>query len=187
MAVRLTVVIVQAAQRDHRMSDLEEQVLTLVMLENNLDAVFVGPLEQMDSEGTDALCLSKIPAGSVVVSWLDLGSANDHLGRLGLPWRLAEHVGPSAMRYRRLDLTITAQQLVQELQQILKLSSIKTMQISLASPSSPKSLQSPVKAMPKTVSANAQVNIQPERKAVDEKAQRDELDKLVDDLEAMDL
>lgn len=187
MAVRLTVVIVQAAQRDHRMSDLEEQVLTLVMLENNLDAVFVGALEQMDAEGTDALCLSKIPAGSVVVSWMDLNSANEHVARLGLPWRLAEHAGPATMRFRRLDLASSPQKMVEELQQILKLSNIKTMQISLTPPSIARAAAP--SAPPATIpTAHAQVNIQPEKKAsFDHQSPRDDLDKLVDDLEAMDL
>ncbi len=191
MAVRLTVVIVQAAQRDHRMSDLEEQVLTLVMLENNLDAVFVGSLEQMDKDGTDALCLSKVPAGSVIVSWLDLDSANQCIARLGLPWRLAEQAGPSTMRFRKLELSQTAQQVVSELLQTLKLANLKTMQISLAPP--PVAKSNPVQIQTGSVqaqspTANAGINIQPEKRdTTDRLSPRDALDQLVDDLEAMDL
>lgn len=123
----------QSAERDGRMSNYEEQLLTRVMLENNLDAVFVGPLEQMAVDGTDALCLSKIPANSIVLGWLPPEAVALYLERLGLPWNVREkQSGKSpAVRYFQIRTDQPIDELMSSLLQILRNISIKTLQIAM--------------------------------------------------------
>lgn len=212
LAVRITIVIAQAAKQHGRTSDFEEQLLTRVMFENNLDAVLVGPLEQMEVEGTDALCLSKIPAGSVVLGWLPIAEAETHIARLSLPWTLEVQAGQNPtqrVRYRQLSLDQTVDQVLQHLVQILKVSNTKTLQISLpttkrksasAEPSHPhpngqrseaeipKLNQLPTVAIDYAATLNAanQSAIVP-RLERSTPLEKDDLDRLVDDLESLDL
>lgn len=197
MAVRITVVVAQAAERHGRMTDYEEQLLTRVMLENSLDAVFVGPLEHMTADGTDALCLSKIPASSVVFGWLPPEAASEHFLRLSLPWaRQATPDTPrSTIQYRQIKIEQPIDELMNNLSQLLKNASIKTMQINI--PISMRSTKPfevvPKQAIPEAAATQEIVSrtVEPIRPYVrsdrPSEAQRDELDQLVDDLEAMDL
>lgn len=200
MAIRITVVVIQAAQRDGRMSDYEEQLLTRVMLENSLDAVFVGPLEQMTPDGTDALCLSKIPANSVVLSWLPPGDAVAHVERLGLPWGIqqTQPADRPMVQYRQIRTDQPIDELMNRLLQILRNVSIKTLQIALPGSGVRGSKPAPNAAAQPRDSGNIAERqpsgpriVEPMRpftqttRSAD--SQRDELDQLVDDLESLDL
>ncbi len=134
----MTVVIIQSAQRDGRVTDLEEQVLTRVMFENNMDAVLVGPVEHMESDGTDALCLSKVPSGTVLLGWLSNADAADHFQRLGMPWRIDGQGKATQLRYRQLTLNESCDNVFAELSNTLKNISVRTLQIAVpTSPSKP--------------------------------------------------
>jgi hypothetical protein len=200
LAIRITVVVIQAAHRDGRMSDYEEQLLTRVMLENSLDAVFVGPLEQMTPDGTDALCLSKIPANSVVLGWLPLGDAAAHFERLGLPWCIQQSQPTERLevQYRQIRTEQPIDELMSRLLQILKNVSIKTLQIALPGSASRAAKPAPIVSAQPRNSGNSTErqpagprSTQPMRaftqmvKSAD--SERDELDQLVDDLESLDL
>jgi hypothetical protein len=193
------------------MSDFEEQLLTRVMLENSLDAVFVGPLESMTVDGTDALCLSKVPESSIVLGWLASEDAEFHFERLQLPWatRFAQR-GDNPVRtvqYRQIKMEQSIDDLMNSLLQVLKNANVKTLQISLSppliralkpvpiAPASPTSVNSRDKLAPnespkfpvKLDDTTGALPMRPFENGVRSDADRDELDQLVDDLESLDL
>jgi hypothetical protein len=212
LAVRITVVVVQAGRREGRMSDFEEQLLTRIMLENSLDAVFVGPLESMTADGTDALCLSKVPESSIVLGWLASEEAEFHFERLQLPWahRFAQRGenGVRTIQYRQIKMEQSIDNLMNSLLQVLKNANVKTLQISLSpplvralkpisttpvSPSIVDSQQKPAandqpKFAGKLDRTTGSLPMRPFENGVKTaEADRDELDQLVDDLESLDL
>lgn len=192
--------VIQAARGDGRMSDYEEQLLTRVMLENSLDAVFVGPLENMTADGTDALCLSKIPANSIVLGWMPPSDAASFFSRLEMPWQIQQPVtspGPS-VRYRQIRAEQSIDELMNGLLQVLKNDNVKTLQISLPSATAQKS-KPPSGARVPPASDNPTSERQPTLAQTSQpirpflqtsnrdESPRDQLDQLVDDLEALDL
>lgn len=190
----MTVVIIQSAQRDGRVTDLEEQVLTRVMFENNMDAVLVGPVEHMESDGTDALCLSKVPSGTVLLGWLSNAVAAEHFQRLGMPWRIDGQGRATQLRYRQLTLNESSDNVFTELSNILKNISVRTLQIAIptsplksSTTNSPASAPSTHASQPLRRSESSSIEIQPKASASPASADRDALDQLVDDLEALDL
>lgn len=194
MAVRITVVIIQSAQRDGRFTDLEEQLLTRVMFENNMDAVLVGPVEHMESDGTDALCLSKIPSGTVLLGWLSNADAADRFQQLGMPWRIDGQGQATQLRYRQLTLNESSDSVFTEISNILKNISVRTMQIAVPTSPVKSSTTNSLPTAPKTTapspfqrSESSSIEIQPKASASHIPADRDDLDQLVDDLEALDL
>lgn len=194
MAVRITVVIIQSAQRDGRITDLEEQLLTRVMFENNMDAVLVGPVEHMEIDGTDALCLSKIPSGTVLLGWLSNADAADRFQQLGMPWRIDGRGQAIQLRYRQLTLGESSDSVFTEISNILKNISVRTLQIAIPT--------TPLKSLPPNIlptapkapapspaqrSESSLIEIQPKASTRHGQGDRDDLDQLVDDLEALDL
>lgn len=174
---------------------MEEQLLTRVMFENNMDAVLVGPVEHMESDGTDALCLSKIPSGTVLLGWLTNADAADRFQRLGMPWRIdGQGKGQATqLRYRQVTLNESSDSVFEELSNILKNISVRTLQIAVPtapSKSSPAPTPTPTKPYPQAnhlKSEASSIEIQPKAAFSQRPAERDDLDQLVDDLEALDL
>lgn len=211
MAVRITIVVVQAAERHGRLSDYEEQLLTQVMLENSLDAVFVGPIEQMTADGTDALCLSKIPANSIVLGWLPPNAAAALLDQLNLPWGIlqSQNFGRPTIQYRQIRSEQPIDELMSSLRQVLKNVGIKTLQIALPNSASRAIVPAAARALPAVAtserSGNGEVHkdsndgrqpteersVAPMRPFIpantSSESERDDLDQLVSDLEALDL
>ncbi len=88
MAPRLTVIISQASVRDSAIAGLEEQVIAELLMSNGMDANLVGPLETMQADSTDWLCLSGFRGSLAVVSWLPTDQVASHWARLSLPGRV---------------------------------------------------------------------------------------------------
>ncbi len=58
MAPRLAVVVSQSPTRDARTADIEESIVAELIMVGGLDATLVGPLERIEADSTDQLCLS---------------------------------------------------------------------------------------------------------------------------------
>lgn len=194
LAVRLTVVIVQGVHRASSNSDYEQEVLTRVMLEQNLDAVLVGPFEQMDPDGTDVLCLSKLPPGSVLLSWLKVPEVQEHCRRLELPWASSAEKAQPTIRFRQLALSRTVDQLIGEVLELLRDANVRPLQISM--PTQQKLGKVTENVQPETtfsairpiLTAPGEIRIEPKSTSSSARTeQRDGLDQLVDELESLDL
>lgn len=164
------------------------------MFENNMDAVLVGPVEHMESDGTDALCLSKVPSGTVLMGWLSNADAADHFQRLGLPWRIDGKGQAPQLRYRQLSINESCDSVLSELLNILKNISVRTLQIAVPTTPLKTSTTNSLPTVPQTPAPSpvrrpelSSIEIQPKASASPVPADRDDLDQLVDDLEALDL
>jgi hypothetical protein len=188
----MTVVVMQSAQRDARLTDFEHEILTHVMLENNLDAVLVAPIESMSFDDTDVLCMSKLPAGAMVLGWLSKEQFEGQLRRLGLPWTTVEHPDWGRLRYQQLLVDQPVETVLTKLRQLLQSVSTKTLQISLPTKSQVtarphQAESSPVVVSPKSSSGEPDSwTIRPLKHQA-ELAAKDNLDQLVEELESLDL
>lgn len=90
VAARLTVIVSQSALRVGSASDLEESLVAELMMTQGLDATMVGPLERIQQDDTDFLCLSSFNHNLVLVSWLPLADAQQHWQRLDLGGQVIE-------------------------------------------------------------------------------------------------
>ncbi len=214
MAARLTVVISQASIRDGRAADLEESLVTRLMLTSGMDATLVGPLEHLEPNSTDFLCLSSFGQAIALLSWLDREQVAHHWQRLGLEgevFELGEHGQPRAEGAKRVyHLPLTAgtgvETAVEQLETLLKDRNVKTVGIAVppngassasTEPDNPISSARPT-AVPqaKVPPAGAQLEKPPATAERAPSASQDsladdeewaELDRLVDDFEALDL
>lgn len=89
MAARLTVIVSQTSVRDGRSVDLEETLVAELMMTQGLDATLIGPIESIQPDSTDFLCLSTFNHNFGFVSWLDEATVGTHWQRLGLPGTVA--------------------------------------------------------------------------------------------------
>lgn len=84
MSARLTVIICQSTVRAGLAADLEETLVAELMMTPGFDATMIGPLESVEADGTDFLCLSSFNHSLVLLTWLPRGEAQQHWDRLGL-------------------------------------------------------------------------------------------------------
>ncbi len=84
LAARLTVVVTQTANRSPSITDLEETLVTELIMTPGMDATMVGPLERIQPEDTDFLCISSFNYSFVLLSWLDTEIVAAQWQRLGL-------------------------------------------------------------------------------------------------------
>lgn len=84
MPARLTVVITQSSRRDARTVDLEEEIVTRMMLSPGLDVALVASLDAIRLESTDHLCLHALPEEIALLGWLESVDAAAHWQRLNL-------------------------------------------------------------------------------------------------------
>lgn len=70
MAPRLAVVVSQAPMRDARTADIEESIVAELIMVGGLDATLVGPLERIQPDSTDRLCLSGFTQDLALLSWM---------------------------------------------------------------------------------------------------------------------
>lgn len=226
MAARLTVVVSQTASRDPAATDLEETLVAELMMRAGLDATMVGPLEHIQPDDTDFLCISSFNYSFVVVSWLPSEAIEEQWERLGLSGSVqpiplggenGQSVGQSAVKDSEvtansgkkifhLQLTREAKldAMINRLAELLDSRQVKTVGIDLAASGdiiraqpvkvvrSPQSVDS--KEQAETVPAAVEkpsVDVQASSKPVGQLEEDDEqwqhLDKLVDDLDELDL
>jgi len=84
MAPRLSIVISQAPSHDAAIADIEQSIVTALMFEPGMDPMLIGHIESIQMGTTDHLCLEGIRGDFVLLGWLPIQSAYDHLARLGL-------------------------------------------------------------------------------------------------------
>ena len=84
MARRLSVVISQGQSQNPIKRTLEEEVVTGLMLEPNVDVTVIPHLYDLSPEGTGVLALSGISSDVVVISWLFERAARWTLDRIGI-------------------------------------------------------------------------------------------------------
>ncbi len=75
MAPRLAVVVSQAPMRDARTADIEESIVAELIMVGGLDATLVGPLERIQPDSTDRLCLSGFTQDLALLSWMSAEDA----------------------------------------------------------------------------------------------------------------
>lgn len=235
MAPRLAVVVSQSPTRDARTADIEESIVAELIMVGGLDATLVGPLERIEADSTDQLCLSGFTQDLALLSWMSADEAARHwqtlqLGGTIVPMSLdgSAEIGSGERGVRRvfyiqLKSDSQAKQVCQQLKARLDLMRVKpvSLQLTLKSPTkapvaSPAAIPShspnesalnhtdskvavnatnntpsPSPAIAKSPQANddraphAAKNSQALHDSGDEEWM--ELDRLVDDLDALDL
>ncbi len=214
MASRLTVIVSQSSSRDSQQADLEETLIAELMMAPGLDATLIGPLESIRADSTDLLCLKSFNHTVSLVSWLDAQSVAEHWSRLGLPGSLVFQrdqldngsSGQSSLRVHSFQIRIQDghQAILEQLRQLQKDRAVRTVTISLDPPvqarpflsvdaPSVESPRLPIDHPKSVVPADQQHETSAVSHAVDhEHVDSDEdqdwqqLDRLVDDLEAFD-
>lgn len=147
LAARLTVVVSQAFTRNQAATHLEETLVAELMMTPGLDATMIGPLENVQLDDTDFLCLSSFRYTFAFVSWHETSEVQHHWRRMGLNARIRridrsdaggdaspqESGGVSAQSVIHFQLTPDSQipQLLAEMQRILRDRNVKTVGISL--------------------------------------------------------
>ncbi len=178
------------------MVELEESLLTQVMMAPDLDAVLIGSLEGLTADGTDALCLSMLPRESVMLGWPAIEVAASCLQQANVHWQLAEAVAgrADAVRYKRLSVGQNPSEIMASLLQIQQNLSVKTLQISLVSSRK----NAPAAAVPTQsgnttvgpISLNSSINNSPKNSTPAEQelpVAEDKLDQLLDELDSLNL
>lgn len=157
MAARLTVIVSQSAIREGRLVDLEETLVTELMLAAGMDATLVGPLELIRPDSTDYLCLTGFQHSLAFVSWLDEQQVREHWARLGLSGvvRRAGAVGDEGtasgrvIYYFPLTMANGTEAVLQEMRDLQRDRSVKTVAVAL-----PK-----VKALPTTTRVASETSL----------------------------
>ncbi|MFN3193370.1 MAG: hypothetical protein ACE361_22855 [Aureliella sp.] len=94
MAPRLTVVVSQSAQKNPIATDLEETLVAELMMKGGMDATMIGPLQHIQTNDTDFLCLSSFNYNFALVSWLPANETQQQLDRLGMQVQVVSLAGP---------------------------------------------------------------------------------------------
>lgn len=211
MAARLTVIISQSASGRSRASDAEEALLTELMMTPGLDATLVGSLDGVQVDSTDFLCLSSFAHNLALVAALDFTDVVRHWERLGLGGHIIPvgHTnGTPGRRVYYLPLELGTATILAHLKQLLIDRSVQTVSLSLpvmakpkvaAEPSAPnatahtKLASSPAKTLHESV-PQTRPSDQPTRARKSSELtpeatepQWPDLDRLVDDFDALDL
>jgi hypothetical protein len=72
MAVRLPVIVSQAEARDRRSADIEESLVAELIMSGGLDATLVGPLRRIALDSTDLICLRGFSHDLALLSWMTI-------------------------------------------------------------------------------------------------------------------
>lgn len=144
VAARLTVVVSQSTNQGSAISDMEETLVAELMLSPGLDATMVGPLERIEADDTDYLCLSSYQYNFALVSTLDAPAVQQAWDRLGLSGTivdlgLADGANSSSAQsdvvegkrilYLRLNPNATVGSVVTQLQELLAARNVKPVSI----------------------------------------------------------
>lgn len=213
MAARLTVVVSQTANRSPAMTDLEETLVAELIMTPGMDATMVGPLERVQPEDTDFLCVSSFNYSFVLLSWLDTEVVSAHWQRLGLGGDVValeneESVSGSdaAKKILHWQMTETSQvaKIVAELKELLDARQTKVVPLSISPvATNAKAKDSAEQSPPSTLRATgnsskgveesaraprpSQQLPEAESEANVSDSQAQSLDQLVDDFDALDL
>ncbi len=207
MPSRLAVIISQASSRDHRAAEIEEALVGELMMTSGLDANLVGPLQRIQPESTDLLCLSGFTQDIALLSWLPLDEAQNAWRDLQLPGTLIEYSPSSPSPFLKVAIPDAGRRIAYlqlnpdsspvKICQLLK-AKLQDMQVKTVSllPLVPPPRPLPVNPMqpsvasillPKTSSPATGPSSYPVADEITEEAEWEKLDQLVDDLDALDL
>ena len=81
---RLSVVVSQASKADGKSAEREEQIVAQLMMTAGVDLVLVGPMERIEPQSTDHLCLSSLSQDFVLITWLEHAALLLHWNRIGM-------------------------------------------------------------------------------------------------------
>lgn len=213
LAARLTVVVSQTANRSPAMTDLEETLVAELIMTPGMDATMVGPIERIQPEDTDFLCVSSFNYSFVLLSWRDTEIVAAEWQRLGLGGDVValeneESVSSSdaAKKILHWQLTESSQvsKIVAELKELLDARQTKVVPLSISpiatTAKSKDSAKQPTsstlgatgnssKAVEESATARQPVQhlSETESEATVSDSQAQSLDQLVDDFDALDL
>lgn len=213
VAKRLTVIISQSSMRHSQAADVEERLLTELMMADGMDATLVGPLDSVQLDSTDYLCLSGFGSQTLaVVSSLSFEQVAQQWSRLQLGGQVVRMGQAGPMGLRRVvyfPLTSDVPATLRELGQLLLDQAVKVVGVimplgktaqplprSLARSSSPaqistgKSSDSGAAPSPPAASQPLPTQLpvsQPSEMHAQLEEEWPDLDRLVDDLDALDL
>ena len=143
MAVRVPVVVSQSSRRDGRSVDLEESLITQLMMTPGLDATIVASLDAIQLDSTDHLCLQDFGQEIFLAGWLPMETASLAWVRLQLDGQLQafdasfQHRSPPEtvpapvrrIRYLQLTSQTSVDDVIEQLQRILASRRVHTVSI----------------------------------------------------------
>lgn len=135
MAKRLTVVISQSATRHNQAADAEERLLSELMMAPGMDATLVGSLDSVQIDSTDYLCLSGTGNQTLaVVSSLSFEQVAQQWARLQLAGQVVRRGQTSPVDQRRViyfPLPSDTASTLQELRQLLLDQAVQTVGVTM--------------------------------------------------------
>ncbi|MEZ6133501.1 MAG: hypothetical protein R3C53_01195 [Pirellulaceae bacterium] len=143
VAARLTVIVSQSATRNSSQADIEETLVAELMMTPGLDATLIGPIETIQADSTDFLCLSGFNHNFGFVSWLDEQQVIEHWQRLGLAGTVARPgqavTNGDASRKPRVYFfqligSDAGSQILKQLEELQRDRAVKTVDIALTLP-----------------------------------------------------
>ncbi len=216
MPVRLPLILSQPSRRDVTASELVENVVAAALLVPRLDANLIGDISLIEPGSTDHLCLQGHTREVILAGFMDIDAASQAWGRLGLTGTFidcqlsADAIRASAAKtvdrrvyFYQLKLSTSVSQLLDRCQELVSAQAVQLVSIgSLTSAAGTGGLpivnkattkaptmhtggaaHAPAVATPKV----AQTGLASSVYASDEDADWREIDKLVDDLDALDI
>jgi hypothetical protein len=201
VAARLTVVISQSSIRHSQATDAEERLLSELMMTAGLDATLIGALDNVQIDSTDYLCLSGFARQPLaLVSALSLEEVTEHWARLQLGGQVVQVGQASSTTERRIyyfSLSSNIESTLTQLRQLHSDQSVKTVDVLLPlgniassreSGSNPSGSQPSPPARTSLPAAAIPVQAVGQRQPMEESEQQwPDLDRLVDDFDALDL
>ena len=201
MAARLTVVISQSSIRHSQATDAEERLLSELMVTPGLDATLIGSLDNVQIDSTDYLCLSGFASQRLaLISALSLEEVAEHWARLQLGGQVVQVGQASSTTERRIyyfSLSSNIESTLTQLRQLHSDQSVKTVDVLLPlgniassreSGSNPSGSQPSPPARTSLPAAAIPVQAVGQRQPMEESEQQwPDLDRLVDDFDALDL
>lgn len=195
---------------------MEETLVAELIMKQGLDATMIGPIEHVQPEDTDFICISSFQHSFVVLSWLEIEEVDRHWKRLGLAGQVASTSRASPadsgkkIFHIQLQEGTSVERVIQQVHSMLEARQTKVVPIGLglspgmgsapspAKPPQPKpappkpNADSASEARSKPTKANATKTPQVADTARDSEAdvsekQQQNLDQLVDDFDALDL
>lgn len=208
MPIEMPVVVSQAAGANSAARDLEEHLVTRLMLDEAADVRLIGSLQQLQSSSTDQLMLERMSGEFVFLGWQSPQQSLERFASLGIPGRRAAHAAdpqPPQQMGRRVyffDLSNhpTIDSLIHQIKQCSADRTTKTIQIGLGAsgpqqrtaptiPTRPQTPSSPSSVQPSAtpVAAISDDSAGPSVPSDSDDAIDDALESLVDELDQMDL
>ncbi len=198
MAPRLTVIISQSSSGHAQARDVEEELLTQLLLAPGLDATLTASLDSIQPEHTDYLCLSGVTQSLALVSSLDYQQVVTQWERLQLGGEVIPFGQLATGVERRVyffPLRLGAATIVAQLKQLLSAMSVQTVKLSLPIAVSANVVAAAEPALPRKIIPKATTattiptlsNTSPNPDSLPETdVEWPELEKLVDDFDALD-